>query len=117
MALIAGIIITNIVNILKWLKDSAWGELFIKIAIVLLGAKILLTTFFTSAPLILTAAFLSFPVVWIAGYFISKKIGLDRDMSATLSSGVGVCGASASMATAPAIEAPPIYSTVYTELR
>ncbi|HEX5185673.1 MAG TPA: hypothetical protein VFV86_02190 [Nitrososphaeraceae archaeon] len=39
MALIAGIIITNIVNIPKWLKDSARGELFIKIAIVLLGAK------------------------------------------------------------------------------
>jgi len=46
MALIAGIIITNIVNIPKWLKDSAWGELFVKIAIVLLGTKILLTTFY-----------------------------------------------------------------------
>lgn len=116
IALIVGIVVTNTLPIPQWLKSSARGELFIKIAIVLLGAKILLTSFLTSAPLVLTAAFLSFPVVWIVGYFVSKKIGLDKDMSATLSSGVGVCGVSASIATAAAIEAPPIYSTVISSI-
>jgi uncharacterized membrane protein YadS len=37
-------------------------------------------------------------------------------MSATLSSGVGVCVISASIATAAAIEAPPIYSTVISSI-
>lgn len=116
IALIVGIVVTNFVNIPHWLRNSARGELFIKIAIVLLGAKILLTSFLTSAPLILTAAFLSFPVIWIVAFLISRKIGLDREMSATLSSGVGVCGVSASIATAAAIEAPPIYSTVISSI-
>ena len=116
IALLAGIAITNLLRIPSWLKDSARGELFIKTAIVLLGAKILLTTFVTSAPTILAAAFLSFPVVWIVAFLISKKIGLDKNFSATLSSGVGICGVSASIATAAAIEAPAIYSTVISSI-
>ena len=64
IALLVGIVVANLTRLPSWLKDSARGELFIKIAIVLLGAKILLTTFVTSAPSILAAAFLSFPVVW-----------------------------------------------------
>ena len=42
-------------------------------------------------------------------------MGLDRNF-ATLSSGVGVCGVSASIATAAAIEAPAIYSTVISSI-
>ena len=94
---------TNFLRITSWLKNSARGELFIKIAIVLLGAKILLTSFATSAPTILAAVFLSFPVVWIITFLISKKLGLDKNLLATLSSEVGICGVSASIATAAAI--------------
>jgi uncharacterized membrane protein YadS len=116
IALLVGIVVANVTRIPSWLMDSARGELFIKIAIVLLGAKILLTTFVTSAPSILAAAFLSFPVVWIIAFLISRKMGLDRNFAATLSSGVGVCGVSASIATAAAIEAPAIYSTVISSI-
>jgi hypothetical protein len=63
IALLVGILITNLSRIPSWLKDSAMGELFIKTAIVLLGAKILLISLVTSAPTILAAAFLSFSVV------------------------------------------------------
>ena len=116
IALVAGIAITNLIKIPSWLKQSARGELFIKTSIVLLGAKILLTTFLISAPTILSAAFLSFPVVWIIAFLISKKLGLDKNFSATLSSGVGICGVSDSIATAAAIEAPAIYSTVISSI-
>lgn len=81
IALLAGILVTNVINIPSWLRSSARGELFIKIAIVLLGAKILLITFVTSAPTILTAVFLSFPVVWIIAFLLSRKMGLDRDFN------------------------------------
>ncbi|VVB55154.1 Uncharacterised protein [uncultured archaeon] len=116
IALSVGIIVTNWIRLPSWLKDSARGELFIKIAIVLLGAKILLTSFVTNAPGILAAALLSFPVVWIIAFLISRRMGLDRDFAATLSSGVGVCGVSAAIATAAAIEAPAIYSTVISSI-
>ncbi len=116
IALVIGIVATNVLKLPSWLKDSARGELFIKTAVVLLGAKILFTSFLTSAPGMLTAAFISFPVVWIAAFLISKKLGLDRDFAATLSTGVGVCGVSASIAAAAAIEAPAIYSTVISSI-
>ncbi|HXX95609.1 MAG TPA: putative sulfate exporter family transporter [Candidatus Bathyarchaeia archaeon] len=116
IALLVGIVVTNVMRIPSWLKDSARGELFIKTAIVLLGAKILFTTFVTSTPSILLAVFLSFPVVWIIAFLISRRMGLDRNFAATLSSGVGVCGVSASMATASAIEAPAIYSTAISSI-
>jgi uncharacterized membrane protein YadS len=116
IALLVGIVVTNVIHLPSWLRDSARGELFIKTAIVLLGAKILFTTFVTSAPSILLAVFLSFPVVWIIAFLISRRMGLDRNFAATLSSGVGVCGVSASMATASAIEAPAIYSTAISSI-
>jgi uncharacterized membrane protein YadS len=115
-ALIIGMVITNVRVIPQWLRDSARVELFIKVAIVLLGAKILLTTFATSAGGTLLAVFLSFPMVWLVAFVLSRRSGLDRDLSATLSSGVGVCGISASIATAAAIDAPPIYSTLMTSI-
>lgn len=116
LALVVGIVATNVVKLPSWLISSARGELFIKTAIVLLGAKILFTTFLTTAPNMLAAAFLSFPVVWIVSFLISRKFGLDRNFAATLSTGVGVCGVSASIAAAAAIEAPAIYSTVISSI-
>jgi uncharacterized membrane protein YadS len=116
IALLVGIIVTNAISIPHWLRDSARGELFIKIAIVLLGAKILLTTFATSAGTILTAVFVSFPVVWLVAFFMSRRAGLHQDLAATLSSGVGVCGVSAPIATAAAIDAPPFYSTMVSSI-
>ena len=116
IALMVGIIATNVLKLPSWLIGSARGELFIKTAIVLLGAKILFTTFLTTAPSMLVAAFLSFPVVWVVAFLISRKFGLDRNFAATLSTGVGVCGVSASIAAAAAIEAPAIYSTVISSI-
>lgn len=116
IALVVGIVATNTLKLPSWLISSARGELFIKTAIVLLGAKILFTTFLTTAPSMLGAAFLSFPVVWVVAFFISRKFGLDRNFAATLSTGVGVCGVSASIAAAAAIEAPAIYSTVISSI-
>jgi uncharacterized membrane protein YadS len=115
-ALVAGVAVTNLVKIPSWLKNSARGELFIKIAIVLLGAKILFTTILTSGPGVLAAALVSFPVVWFFAFFLSKKVGLDRNFSAVLSSAVGICGVSAAIATTAAIDAPPIYATVISSI-
>jgi hypothetical protein len=80
IALLVGIVIANLIRLPSWLKNSARGELFIKTAIVLLGAKILFTTFVTSAPSILAAAFLSFPVVWIIAFLISRRLALIRTL-------------------------------------
>jgi uncharacterized membrane protein YadS len=116
LALLVGMVIGNIPRVPTWLKDSAKGEFFIKTAIVLLGSEILFTVFLKTLSQILIAVFISFPIVWIFAFFVSRKIGLDRNLAATLSSGVGVCGIAAAIATAGAIGAPAIYPTMVSSL-
>ncbi|HKM50107.1 MAG TPA: putative sulfate exporter family transporter, partial [Candidatus Bathyarchaeia archaeon] len=115
-ALVIGIILGNMPNLPQSLRDSARGEFFIKTAIVLLGAKILFTTLATVILPVLGAVFLAFPVIWVLAYFLSRKMGMDQKFSAVLSSGVGICGISAAIATAGAIEAPPIYATMISSI-
>jgi uncharacterized membrane protein YadS len=115
-ALVIGILLGNMRNLPQSLRDSARGEFFIKTAIVLLGAKILFTTLATVILPVLGAVFLAFPVVWVLAYFLSRKMGMDQKFSAVLSSGVGICGISAAIATAGAIEAPPIYATMISSI-
>ena len=115
-ALVIGILLGNMRNLPQSLRDSARGEFFIKTAIVLLGAKILFTTLATVILPVLAAVFLAFPVIWVLAYFLSRKMGMDQKFSAVLSSGVGICGISAAIATAGAIEAPPIYATMISSI-
>ena len=115
-ALVIGILLGNMRNLPQSLRDSARGEFFIKTAIVLLGAKILFTTLATVILPVLASVFLAFPVVWVLAYFLSRKMGMDQKFSAVLSSGVGICGISAAIATAGAIEAPPIYATMISSI-
>ncbi|HMK82864.1 MAG TPA: putative sulfate exporter family transporter, partial [Candidatus Bathyarchaeia archaeon] len=115
-ALVIGILLGNMRSLPQSLRDSARGEFFIKTAIVLLGARILFTTLATVILPVLGAVFLAFPVVWVLAYFLSRKMGMDQKFAATLSSGVGICGISAAIATAGAIEAPPIYATMISSI-
>jgi uncharacterized membrane protein YadS len=115
-ALLVGIALGNLSSLPQWLRDSAKGEFFIKTAIVLLGAKILFSTLATVILPVLGAVFTSFPVVWAVAYVLSRKGGLDQKFSVVLSSGVGICGIAASIATAGAVEAPAIYATVLSSI-
>ena len=115
-ALVVGIIIGNLPRVPEWLKNSAKGEFFIKTAIVLLGAKILFSSLGAVILPILEAAFLSFPVAWCVGYFLSRRLGLERKFAVTLASGAGVCGISAAIATGGAVDAPAIYPTLVSSI-
>ncbi|MDP2954399.1 MAG: putative sulfate exporter family transporter [Chloroflexota bacterium] len=115
-ALIIGLLIGNLTLVPGWLRDSARGEWFIKTAIVLLGSKILFTAFARYGLVALVAVALAFPAMWLVAFVVSRRIGLDREFSATLSSGVGICGVSAAIATAAAVGAPPIYATIVSSI-
>lgn len=115
-ALIAGLALGNMPRVPQWLKNPARGEWFIKTAIVLLGSKILFTSFAKYGLSALAAITIGFPIMWLVSYLLSRKIGLDKEFSATLSSGVGICGVSAAVATAAAVGAPPAYATIVSSL-
>lgn len=106
MVIIVGVLIRNTVGIPAWAADGVkMSRLCIKTGIVLLGALYSLTGVlslgFTAAVLVtsfvLGAAFLT---LWLG-----RKLGMAKSDAAALGAGVGVCGVSAIVATAPAVKA------------
>jgi uncharacterized membrane protein YadS len=114
-ALLAGVIIANFFpRFAEWLKPAVRPELYIKIAIVILGAFIAVTAAgklnFASSILLrgIAAIVEAYLIYWAVVYFISRKwFGFSREWAAPLASGISICGVAASIATGGAIRARP----------
>lgn len=106
-ALLLGLLIGNLMGTLNWLRSIAKTELFIKIGLVLLGAEILFNDLISAGPRAMLQALMVVFVIWYVAYFIARKLGLDKEFSAVLASGVSICGVSAAIATGGAIKADP----------
>jgi len=106
-ALLLGLIISNLMSVPNWLHYVTKTELFIKVGLVLLGAEILFNELITAGPKAIFQALLVVFVVWYVAYFTARKLGLDREFSTVLASGVSICGVSAAIATGGAIKADP----------
>ncbi len=116
LALGIGLIIGNFFKkFANAIREAAKPEWFIKTAIVLLGIKLGMMTMkaagFTYELTIAgaAAAFVAYLIFWPVVYYIGRKyFKLNRSSAAVLSSGISICGVSASIATAGAIKAKPI---------
>lgn len=94
-SVIFGLIIRNCFHIPEWLKPAIQGEFFIKIGVVCLGATILFRDFLAAGSLALVQGCVVVTCVWLFGFWLSKKMGVDERSAMTLSSGVSICGVSA----------------------
>ena len=94
-SVIFGLIIRNLFHIPEWLKPAIQGEFFIKIGVVCLGATILFRDFVAAGSVALIQGCVVIACVWLFGYWLSKKMGVDERSAMTLSSGVSICGVSA----------------------
>ncbi len=116
LALVIGLFIGNFTTgFAGKLKEAAKPEWFIKAAIVLLGAKLAIMSMkaagftYELAAAGAAAAFVAYLLFWPVVYYIGRKyFGLNRNAAAVLSSGISICGVSASIATAGAIRAKPV---------
>ncbi len=116
LALAFGLIIGNFFKgFATFLKEAAKPEWFIKTAIVYLGIKLgvmsMKATGFTMELALAGAAatFVAYLLFWPIVYTLARRVfKLNRDASAVLSSGISICGVSASIATAGAIRAKPV---------
>ncbi|HWZ49763.1 MAG TPA: putative sulfate exporter family transporter [Herbaspirillum sp.] len=114
-ALIGGLIIGNFFpGFAEWLKEAIRPELYIKIAIVILGAFIAVTvagklSLATSVLLRGVAAIVeAYLIYWSVVYFIARKwFGFSREWAAPLASGISICGVAAAIATGSAIRSRP----------
>src|ERR1017187_3867748 len=114
-ALIAGLIIANFLpRFAESIKAAIRPELYIKIAIVILGGFVAVTA---ASKLNLASSLLlrgvaaivdAYLIYWAVVYFVARKwFGFSREWSVPLASGISICGVAAAIATGGAIRARP----------
>ena len=123
-ALIAGLVIANFLpRFAEAIKDAVRPELYIKVAIVILGGFFAVTA---AGKLNLASALLlrgvaaiieAYLIYWAVVYFVARKwFGFNREWSAPLASGISICGVSAAIATGGAIRARPVIPVLVSSL-
>ncbi len=123
-ALIAGLIIANLFpRFAEAVKDAVRPELYIKIAIVILGGVFAVTAagklgFASSLMLRGVAAIVeAYLIYWAVVYYVARKwFGFNREWAAPLASGISICGVSAAIAVGGAIRARPIVPVLVSSL-
>src|SRR5205085_8504800 len=116
IALLSGLVIANFFpRFAEWLKEAIRPELYIKVAIVILGSFLAVTAagklnLATSLLLRGVAAIIeAYLIYWAVVYFVARKwFGFNREWAAPLASGISICGVSAAIATGGAIRDRPI---------
>src|SRR3954470_17079160 len=124
IALLAGLIIANFFpRFADWLKEAVRPELYIKVAIVILGAVFAVTAagklnLATSLLLRGTAAIIeAYLIYWAVVYFVARKyFGFNREWAVPLASGISICGVAAAIATGGAIRARPVVPVLVSSL-
>ena len=123
-ALIAGLVIANVFpSFAEAIKDAVRPELYIKIAIVILGGFFAVTA---AGKLSLASSLLlrgvaaiieAYLIYWAVVYFVARKwFGFNREWAAPLASGISICGVSAAIATGGAIRARPMIPVLVSSL-
>jgi len=102
-ALLLGLLISNTVGVPNWLKPAVQTEFYIKTGLVILGAALLLLEILQYGALGILQAIIVVFVVWYFCFWLARKLKVDDDFAAILSSSVAICGVSAAIATCGAI--------------
>ena len=112
VALLLGLVISNITGLPRWLDAGFRVEFYIKLGIVLLGATLPFTLIIWAGPVAILQASIVSLVTFFVIFLTARKLGLDHRLAAVLGAGGAVCGVSASIAVAGAVRAkkehPPI---------
>ncbi|HCT93608.1 MAG: sulfate transporter [Bacteroidetes bacterium GWE2_39_28] len=99
-----GLIIRNFFGLPKWLEPAVRSEFFIKAGLVILGTSILFGEIMKAGSYGMIQAVIVVLAVWYFSFWLSKKMGVDKEMGVLLSSAVSICGVSAAIATSGAIK-------------
>ncbi len=103
-ALGLGLLISNTVGTPAWLKPAVQTEFFIKTGLVILGASLLFMEILQAGALGIIQAVLVVFVVWYACFWLCRKLRVDDEFAAMLSTAVSICGVSAAIAACGAIQ-------------
>jgi len=105
--LILGLLVSNTVGTPQWMMPAVRTEFYIKSGLVILGARVLFGVILKAGALGMVQALAVVGVVWYACWWLCKRLGVDDEFAAMLSSSVSICGVSAAIATAGAVKGDP----------
>ncbi|MEJ7589605.1 MAG: putative sulfate exporter family transporter [Ferruginibacter sp.] len=103
-SLAIGLIISNLFNLPEWFRNSLSTELFVKIGLVILGTSIIFSDIVSKGAAGLLQALIVVISVWYFAYWLCKKMKIDGELTMMIASAVSICGVSAAIATAGAIQ-------------
>ena len=103
-ALLIGLFISNVIGLPSWLREAVRTEYYIKTGLVIMGAGVLFHEIMQAGLLGLAQALLVIGVVWYVCFYIAKKLRVDDEFAAILSTAVSICGVSAAIAACGAIQ-------------
>ena len=106
IALFMGTIINSFFHP-KWIKPALkfTSKKILKLAIILLGASISVSTIVTVGKQTFFVMIFTFAMCFGGGYFVREIFGLNWKLGNLISAGTGICGGSAVAAIAPVIDA------------
>ncbi|MDB5308193.1 MAG: putative sulfate exporter family transporter, partial [Gemmataceae bacterium] len=124
VALLGGLAIGNFApRAAVWLKPAALSELYIKTAIVILGAGLgaqaAEASGLAKAVMFrgLAAIIEAYLIYWAVVYYLARRVfGFSREWAAPLASGISICGVSAAITTGAAIRARPVVPVMVSSL-
>ena len=103
-ALLLGLLISNAIGTPEWLKPAVQTEFFIKTGLVILGASLIFSEVLQAGALGIAQAVLVVFVVWYSCFWLARKLKVDDEFAAMLSTAVSICGVSAAIAACGAIK-------------
>lgn len=105
-ALAIGLLISNTVAVPQWLDPAVSSELYIKVGLVLLGARIVFWRILRLGQYGVIVAWVVTPVVLLTMFWLGwKYLELSPEFAVTISAATSVCGVSAAIAAAESCRA------------
>lgn len=102
-ALLIGLLIGNLTQIPAWLKEAVRSEFYIKTGLVILGTSILSADLVTAGLPGIIQAVIVVSAVWFFSLWLSRRLKVDDEFGIILASAVSICGVSAAIVAAGAI--------------
>ncbi len=105
VALVLGLVISNLAGLPRWLDAGFRVELYVKVGIVLLGATLPFALIVWAGPVAILQASIVSIVTFLIIFWVARALGIDRRLAAVLGAGGAVCGVSAAIAISGAVGA------------
>ncbi|MGM9478170.1 YeiH family protein [Pedobacter sp. GSP4] len=102
-ALLIGVFLGNVIKLPEWLKEAVRSEFYIKTGLVILGTTILSADLIKAGLPGIVQAVIVVTAVWFFSLWLSRKLKVDDEFGVILASAVSICGVSAAIVAAGAI--------------